>query len=93
METYTTELAPSGVEGWWTLKVKTPEGITLDYHYRSEQQARFMAAVFELGPSTLPPAGRIQFPHREKRKVRKHRARMAHITADELDIALDAIAG
>jgi hypothetical protein len=68
------------------LKVQTQDGLSLEYHYRSEQQAKFMAAIFALGPTTLPPAGRIEFPAREKRKVRKHRARMAQIS-------LDAIAG
>jgi hypothetical protein len=93
VDQFTTDLAPSGVEGWWTLKVKTPDGLALEYHYRSENQAKFMAAIFALGPSTLPPAGRIQFPARERRKVRKHRARMAQISPAEVDIALDAIAG
>ena len=91
MEAFTTELKPSGVDGWWTLKVKTPDGLTVEYHYRSAQQAKFMAAVFALGPTTLPPAERIQFPSREKRKVRRHRARMANVSSDELDLALDAI--
>jgi hypothetical protein len=93
VDSYTTELKESGVEGWWTLKVKTPDGLSLEYHYKSQQQAKFMAAIFSLGPSTLPPAGKIQFPTREKRKVRKHRAQMANVTAQELDNALDAIAG
>lgn len=93
MDAYTTELTPSGVEGWWTLKVITPDGLSLEYHYKSAQQAKFMAAVFELGPTTLPPAERIQFPNRERRKVRRHRVRMATITADEVESALDAIAG
>jgi hypothetical protein len=93
MDAYSTELNPSGVEGWWTLKVLTPDGLVLEYHYKSEGQAKFMAAVFALGPSTLPPAGRIQFPEREKRKVRRHRVRMANVTAAEVDFAVDAIAG
>jgi hypothetical protein len=93
VDAYTTELNPSGVDGWWTLKVVTPDGLVLEYHYKSAQQAKFMAAVFALGPSTLPPAGTIQFPVREKRKVRRQRARMANVTPDELDLALDAIAG
>jgi hypothetical protein len=92
VDAYTTELKPSGVEGWWTLRVKTPDGLTVEYHYKSPQQAKFMAAVFALGPTTLPPAERIQFPSRERRKVRRHRARMANVSPAELDLALDAIA-
>jgi hypothetical protein len=93
VDAYTTELKESGVEGWWTLKVISAAGLTLEYHYKSQSQAKFMAAVFALGPTTLPPAGRIEFPAREKRKVRRHRVRMANVTAQELDTALDAIAG
>ena len=93
MDSYTTELVPSGFDGWWTLKVKASDGLWLEYHYKTEQQAKFMAAIFALGPSTLPPADRIHFPARERKKVRKHRARMANVTSDELDLALDAIAG
>ena len=93
MDLYTTELNPSGVEGWWTLKVRTPDGLALEYHYTSPAQAKFMAAIFAMGPSNLPPAGRIQLPTREKRRVRRHRARMANFTPDEVDSALDAIAG
>jgi hypothetical protein len=93
VDAYTTELNESGVEGWWTLKVISPAGLKLEYHYKSQSQAKFMAAVFALGPTTLPPPGRIEFPQREKRKVRRHRARMANVTAQELDTALDAIAG
>lgn len=92
MDAYTTELIPSGVDGWWTLKVKASDGLWLEYHYKSVQQAKFMAAVFEMGPSVLPPAGAIHFPTREKKRVRQKRARQANVTPDELDLALDAIA-
>ncbi len=39
----------------WRVEVVTGEGRVRRYHYGSEAQARFFAAVFALGPRVLPP--------------------------------------
>lgn len=39
----------------WGVTVVTEEGSVRRYRYGSEAQARFFAAVFELGPRVLPP--------------------------------------
>ncbi|MCE9673071.1 hypothetical protein LY474_35220 [Myxococcus stipitatus] len=41
--------------GGWGVEVHTGEGEVRCYRYRSEAQARFFAAVFQLGPRVLPP--------------------------------------
>ncbi|MBN8229497.1 hypothetical protein JYK02_18470 [Corallococcus macrosporus] len=38
----------------WRVEV-AHEGFVRRFRYRSESQARYFAAVFELGPSVLPP--------------------------------------
>lgn len=95
MDAYSTEVTPGGPGGGWTLKVTTSDGVVLEYEYRTAQQARYMAAVFALGPSSLPPAKRIDFPQWDLREARWPRARrfdLADLTPPELDRALDAIA-
>ncbi|WP_224363841.1 hypothetical protein [Hyalangium versicolor] len=42
----------------WSVKVLMREGGSRRYRYASEAQARFFAAVFELGPRTLPASAR-----------------------------------
>lgn len=42
----------------WSVKVALKTGRARRYHYESEAQARFFAAVFELGRRVLP----TQFP-------------------------------
>ncbi|WP_163783135.1 hypothetical protein [Myxococcus vastator] len=44
----------------WGVEVETWAGAVRRYRYGSEAQARFFAAVFEMGPRVLPPvsAGR-----------------------------------
>ena len=49
----------------WSVKVVLREGGSRRYRYGSEAQARFFAAVFELGPRVLPPTTRA---HARKRK-------------------------
>lgn len=49
----------------WSVKVVLREGRSRRYRYGSEAQARFFAAVFELGPRVLPPVPRA---HARKRK-------------------------
>jgi hypothetical protein len=39
----------------WGVEVLTREGAVRRYRYGSEAQARFFAAVFEMGPRVLPP--------------------------------------
>jgi hypothetical protein len=40
----------------WGVEVTLKEGGVRRYRYGSEAQARYFAAVFELGPRWLPPA-------------------------------------
>ncbi|MCP3102111.1 hypothetical protein LZ198_24895 [Myxococcus sp. K15C18031901] len=49
--------------GGWGVEVLTGEGEVRCYRYRSEAQARFFAAVFEMGPRVLPP---VRAPRRGK---------------------------
>ena len=42
----------------WSVKVVLREGGSRRYRYGSEAQARYFAAVFELGPQRLPPTAR-----------------------------------
>lgn len=89
-ESYVTELAPTG-DGW-QLKVRTPGGLNLEYSYASEQQARYFAAVFHLGPSRLPTADRI-LPPPPRRKTRsvKRVHELDNVSTDEVEAALDAL--
>ena len=42
----------------WSVEVMLKEGGVRRYHYGSEAQARYFAAVFALGPRWLPPTSR-----------------------------------
>jgi hypothetical protein len=42
----------------WGVEVTLEEGEVRRYRYGSEAQARYFAAVFELGPRWLPPVSR-----------------------------------
>ena len=88
-DTYVTELAPTG-DGW-QLKVKTPGGMSLEYSYASEAQARYFAAVFHLGPSRLPAADRILPPPRRRTRATKRVHELDDVRPDEVDAALDAL--
>lgn len=50
----------------WGVDVVTRDGALRRYRYGSEAQARYFAAVFELGPRVLPPV----VPVRRKRTRR-----------------------
>jgi len=88
-ESWTTELAPTG-EGW-QLVVRTPGGLALEYNYSSEQQARYFAAVFHLGPSRLPAADRIIPPPRRRTRAVKRIHELDYLKPEELDASLDAL--
>ncbi|MBK7863785.1 MAG: hypothetical protein IPJ65_35305 [Archangiaceae bacterium] len=90
-DTYLTELQPTA-DGW-QLTVKTPGGLSLEYSYASEAQARFFAAVFKLGPSKLPPATRIvPPPHRRRgRRQAKRAHELDNVSGDELDAVLEGL--
>ena len=88
-ETYVTELAPTG-DGW-QLKVKTPGGLSLEYSYPTEAQARYFAAVFHLGPSRLPAADRIVPPPRRRTRAIKRVHELDNIASEEIEGALDAL--
>jgi hypothetical protein len=49
----------------WSVKVLLRKGGSRRYRYASEAQARYFAAVFELGPRVLPPKARVS---RRKRR-------------------------
>lgn len=42
----------------WSVRVVLKQGGSRRYRYGSEAQARYFAAVFELGPRVLPPTAR-----------------------------------
>jgi hypothetical protein len=86
MTPFTTELC--ALEKEWSLRVKTPAGIAVEYRYDSERQARFMAAVFELGPSRLPPAMRMIATSRRKSRAPKRTIELDSISPEEIDSAL-----
>jgi hypothetical protein len=88
-DTYVTELAPTG-DGW-QLKVKTPGGLSLEYSYASESQARYFAAVFHLGPTRLPPADRIMPPPRRRSRSVKRVHELDNVSTDEIDGALSTL--
>lgn len=88
-DSYVTELAPTG-DGW-QLKVKTPGGLSLEYSYASEQQARYFAAVFLLGPSRLPAADRIIPPTRRRSRAVKRLHELDNVSTDEIEGALGAL--
>ena len=92
MNPLTTELSPVPDADEWSLRVKTPAGVALEYRYPSEKQARFMAAVFALGPTRLPPAARmISVPRKRRKLAAKRSAELEGVTPDEIDSALDAL--
>lgn len=51
----------------WSVKVVLREGGSRRYRYSSEAQARYFAAVFELGPRQLPPTTRAR--QRQRRRA------------------------
>ncbi len=53
MARITTRLARA--DDLWLVRVTGPEGEKLEYTYGSERQARYFAAIFQLGPARLPP--------------------------------------
>lgn len=55
----------------WSVKVVLKEGGSRRYRYGSEAQARFFAAVFELGPRVLPPTARANSRQRKRVPVGK----------------------
>ncbi len=52
----------------WVVRLKDAAQNVIEYRYASERQARYFAAVFELGPRTLPPAGQVARPARKSRR-------------------------
>jgi hypothetical protein len=88
-DAYVTELAPTG-DGW-QLKVRTPAGLDLEYSYSTEAQARYFAAIFQLGPSRLPAAERIVASPRRRSRAVKRVHELDNISGDEIDGALNAL--
>jgi hypothetical protein len=66
----------------WSVTVTPEEGAPVEYRYRSQAQARFFAAVFELGPQELPKAHRA--------RGRKPVNAIRQSVESEIDHALDA---
>jgi hypothetical protein len=50
----------------WSVKVVLRQGSSRRYRYGSEAQARYFAAVFELGPRVLPPRVRATGRRRKR---------------------------
>jgi hypothetical protein len=46
----------------WLVRLRQAEGTVLEYRYASQNQARFMAAVFDMGPTHLPPPHAVRRP-------------------------------
>ena len=93
MDAYTTELIPSAVNDRWTLLVKTADGVVLEYDVKSLTQAKFMAAVFAMGPTTLPPASRIHLPRTQPERGRGKRPPLASVSFEEIEYALESMPG
>ena len=53
----------------WSVKVVLREGGSRRYRYGSEAQARFFAAVFQLGPRVLPPTPRANARKRKQART------------------------
>lgn len=79
MEPHSAELRQE--DGRWALRVKTPAGISMEYLYPSETQARYFAAVFALGPTTWPPPSRV-IAIEPRKKPRTRKRRMAALPID-----------
>lgn len=77
----------------WTLRVKTPAGIGLEYRYSTESQARFMAAVIALGPAKLPPAHRVISTSmgKKRHRIARRSAELQGVTVEEIDGALGVL--
>jgi hypothetical protein len=76
----------------WSLRVKTPAGIGVEYRYPTEEQARFMAAVLALGPAKLPPAHKvISLSIGKKRQRSAPHPELDDVTGDEIDGALGVL--
>jgi len=52
----------------WGVKVSLKKGGTRHYRYGSEAQARYFAAIFELGPRVLP----AKLPAKPRARTRSH---------------------
>lgn len=61
----------------WSVKVVLRKGEARRYRYSSEAQARFFAAVFELGPRQLPLTARA-------RRRQRRRASLAALSVDPM---------
>ena len=48
----------------WVVTVPKQDGGAVEYVYRTRQKARYMAAVFKLGPTWMPPPTRVVEPAR-----------------------------
>lgn len=51
----------------WNVRVLLHKGGSRRYRYATEAQARYFAAVFELGPRQLPPTACVS--HRKRRNA------------------------
>ena len=75
----------------WALRVKTPAGIGWEYHYPTENQARFMAAVLALGPGKLPPAHSLIALKKKRQRPSERSLELDGVTTDEIDSALGVL--
>jgi hypothetical protein len=91
MDSLATQIFPIEESGGWGVRVKTGEGLAVEYHYSTESQARFMAAVLKLQPSRLPPAAKIVTQLKKRKVTAKRAAQLDGITSEEIDDALQAL--
>ena len=92
MDSLSTQLFPIEESGGWGVRVKTGEGLAVEYHYSTESQARFMEAVLKLQPSRLPPAQKIVTHLKKRKSSAKRAAQLDGITSEEIDDALGMLA-
>lgn len=92
MDSLSTHVFPITESGSWGVRVKTGAGVAVEYHYPTESQARFMAAVLGLEPTRLPPAHRLVAHFKKRKQQAKRVVELDGITADEIDDALGMLA-
>ncbi len=92
MDSLSTHVFPISGSGGWGVRVKTGLGLAVEYHYGTETQARFMAAVLALQPARLPPAQKLVAHLKGRRNQAKRVEELQGVTSEEIDGALEGLA-
>jgi hypothetical protein len=69
----------------WVVRVTDTSERTFEYHYAFESQARYFAAVFELGPRKLPEPQRAVPRRTRSRRPRTVGAKAPLVSAGPLE--------